>query len=234
MGGPRGRWIELPGCRNLRDVGGYSTSRGTEVAWGRLFRGAQLPQESELTDHLDAKIGIRRIIDLRTVEEIREHGAIWSGRGGDRLHLPLFTEIPQHWHLPVERTPAATAGRYFEMVQQGRSTMKRVVELLSSSPSVATLIHCVAGRDRTGIVIGSILDLLEVPDETIAEDYALSSVMDDAEGRHADPGNILLLLERIRREYGSVEDMLLGEGLAEGAVDRLRQNLTTAETIHQA
>src|SRR5688500_3206302 len=125
------RWLEMPGCRNLRDVGGYRTNRGTTVVWGRLFRGAQLPLEGGAAEHLDEKIGIRRIIDLRMIEEIREHGTIPSRRGGDRLHLPLFTDIPAHWYQPVDRTPAASANRYFEMVQQGRSTMKSVVELLS-------------------------------------------------------------------------------------------------------
>ena len=225
------RWVEMPGCRNLRDVGGYPTRQGRTVVWGRLFRGAQLPPEGSVAEHLDDKLGIRRIIDLRMIDEIRQQGTIPSRRGGDRLHLPLFTEIPPHWYQhPIERTPTANAGRYFEMVELGRSTIKSVVELLASSP-IPTLIHCMAGRDRTGIVIGSILDLLDVPDEIIADDYALSSVMDDAEGRHADPSNILLLLERIRREYGSVEEMLLGDGLADDAVDGLRRSLTTPAAI---
>jgi protein-tyrosine phosphatase len=111
------------------------------------------------------------------------------------------------------------------MTQAGMQTIARVVELLGDVRSRPTLIHCVAGRDRTGIVVACVLDLLDVPDDTIAADYALSSVVDDAEGRKALPDNILLLLDLIRERFGSVREMVLSAGASAAGIDRLRAAL---------
>ena len=94
---------------------------------------------------------------------------------------------------------------------------------LVSAPGRPTLVHCVAGRDRTGIVIACLLSVLGVPDDWVAKDYAASHVMDDEEGRNAHPDNILLLLRAVRERHGSVESFL-AVGRAEGLpVDALRE-----------
>jgi hypothetical protein len=69
----------------------------------------------------------------------------------------------------------------------------------------------VAGRDRTGIVIGCVLSVLGVADEQIALDYAASLVMDDDEGRRAHPENMLHLLRMIRERHGSVRGLFADE-----------------------
>jgi hypothetical protein len=158
-------------------------------------------------------------------EEVANAGAPAFPQGCEWIRLPLFDTIPPHWPNSIGRTPPSTAARYFEMAEIGTQTIARVVELLGDVRSKPTLIHCVAGRDRTGIVIACVLDLLDVPDPTIGADYALSSVMDDAEGRTAHPDNILLLLQLIRGRFGSVREMLLSAGASATSIDRLRAAL---------
>lgn len=109
-----------------------------------------------------------------------------------------------------------------EMLQIGLPAVVRIVDMLSDVAARPTLVHCVAGRDRTGIVIACVLDLLDVPDEAIASDYALSSVMDDEEGRNASPDNILLLLQLVRGRFGSVREMLVLSGALPTSIDQLR------------
>lgn len=216
------RWIELPGCVNLRDVGGHATRGGATLAWGRLFRGAAPTQvDPAVAMQLVRDVGIRRVLDLRTGEEVREEGVPRWPPDCEHLHVPLFTSIQAHWPNPIDRTPPSTARLYFEMLQAGTPALGRIVALLATPPARPTLIHCAAGRDRTGIVIACLLDLLGVPEEVIAVDYALSEVVDDAEKRNADPENILLLLKLIREHYGSTREMLVGHGVPERAIDGL-------------
>ncbi len=221
----RHREIAVPGCVNLRDVGGYVTGRGDTLAWGRLFRGAELPAGAEAAASLIAATRLSRVIDLRMEEEVRRAGAPVLPEGYAWIRLPLFETLRAHWPNPIDRTPASTAQRYFEMMEEGTPAITRIVELLSDLPARPTLIHCVAGRDRTGIVIACLLDLVDVPDHTIAADYALSSVVDDAEGRTANPANILLLLQLIRERFGSVREMLLAGGASASSIDRLHAAL---------
>ncbi|HEU4886165.1 MAG TPA: tyrosine-protein phosphatase [Longimicrobium sp.] len=219
------RNLDLPGCVNLRDLGGCTTRRGEVLAAGRLFRGAEPPVSPESAAGLVGAVRLRRIIDLRMDQEVERAGAPVIPDGCEWIRLPLFDTIPSHWSDPIDRTPPGVAGRYLDMVRMGVSALVRIVELLGDVDSKPTLIHCASGRDRTGIVIACVLDLVEVSDRLIAADYALSSVVDDAEGRNAHPDNILLLLGRIREHYGSVREMLRSAGARAASIDRLHAAL---------
>jgi hypothetical protein len=225
MSDPRN--LHVPGCVNLRDVGGYTTRTGEALAAGRLFRGAQPPVEPGGIAELVRATGVRRVIDLRMDDEVEAAGAPAFPDGCAWIRLPLFDGALLHWPHPVDRSPPATAERYFEMTQVGTPALVRIVKLLGDVRSTPTLVHCMAGRDRTGIVIACVLDLVGVPDATIAADYALSSVVDDAEGRHAHPDNILLLLRRIRERHGSVRGMLVAAGAPDARIDALHAALVS-------
>jgi protein-tyrosine phosphatase len=215
------RNLDVPGCMNLRDLGGCTTRGGAVLATGRLFRGAEPPAGPEAAASLVRAVGLRRVIDLRMDDEVEHAGAPVFPEACEWIRLPLFDMVPPHWPHPIDRTPPSTSERYFEMAQAGMPTLVRVVELLGDVDSKPTLIHCAAGRDRTGIVIACLLDLVDVPDAAIAADYALSSVMDDAEGRKAHPDNVLLLLQRIRERYGSIREMLRSAGASVASIGRL-------------
>lgn len=168
---------------------------------------------------------MRRVLDLRTDLEVKKSGAPSLPVGCEWTRLPLFESVPAHWAGQISRTPVSTAERYFEMLQIGRPILAQIVDILDDVESNPTLIHCVAGRDRTGIVIACLLDLLDVPDQVIAADYSLSSVMDDQEGRNASPDNIALLLGLIRGQFGSTREMLLGSGSSADSIERLQSAL---------
>ena len=219
------RTLDVPGCVNLRDLGGYATRGGEVLAAGRLFRSAAPPSAPEPAAGIIGTLGVRRVVDLRMDEEVEQAGAPAFPAGLEWIRLPLFDRVQPHWPNPIDRTPPSTAARYFEMVEVGTPAIARVVDLLGDVRSKPTLIHCVAGRDRTGIVVAAVLDLLGVPEETIAADYALSSVVDGPEGRTAHPDNILLLLALIRGRFGSVREMLLAAGASAAGIHRLHAAL---------
>jgi hypothetical protein len=219
------RNLDAPGCVNLRDLGGCTTRRGEVLPVGRLFRGAEPPAAPEPAAGLVRMTGLRRVIDLRMEVEVEHGGTPLFPEGCEWIRLPLFDTPQPHWVNPVDRTPPGIAARYFEMAQTGAPAIVRVVELLGDVSSKPTLIHCVAGRDRTGIVVACLLDLVDVPDPAIAADYALSSVVDDAEGANACPDNIQLLLHLIRERFGSVREMLRSAGASVTSIDRLHAAL---------
>jgi len=216
--------LDVQGCLNLRDLGGLATREGKTLTVGRLFRSAAPLTESGTVARLMAATGLRRIVDLRMDPEVKAAGPGLLPSTCERVRLPLIGSIPPHWPDPPDRSPPATALRYFEMLEVGLPTLADVVGLLEDVDQSPTLIHCVSGRDRTGIVVASVLELVGVPDASIAADYALSSVVDDSEGRNANPENILLFLQRVRARFGSFRNMLLGFGVT----DRTLRGLSTA------
>lgn len=110
------------------------------------------------------------------------------------------------------------------MLQEGIPTLLRILEALEDLASKPTAIHCAVGRDRTGIVIATLLDLLDVPDEVIAEDYALSGeVIHDGEFAHEE--TMLLFLELVRKGHGSFHGLLINEGANESTLANVRGGL---------
>jgi protein-tyrosine phosphatase len=214
------RHIELPGCSNLRELGGYRTRRGSAVKWRRLYRGGELSRLSpEAASYLVHDLGIRRVVDLRTVAEIRD-AVCPLAEPCRSVSVPLLASLLSHWVDPSDQGPEATASRYLEMVEQGLPAIGHILELLGTPPWRPTLLHCAAGRDRTGIVVALILDLLEVPQDVIAADYALSDgVIDDGARAYAE--TIPHLLNQLRERHSSSRELLLRSGVAPGCIERL-------------
>jgi protein-tyrosine phosphatase len=210
--------------RNFRDLGGLSTLDGLAIQPGRFFRSAQVTAPAgSPTHHFLNGLGLRRLIDLRTRDEVDRHGS--CGSFVERMHLPLLESIEQEWSQPIDRSPPATGRRYYDYLAEGRLAVLEVLRQLRSSRSTPTLIHCVSGRDRTGIAVACVLSVLSVSEETIARDYAESHVVDDVEGRNAHPDNIRYFLRTVRERHGSLEAMLTRDGEDTLPVAELRSAL---------
>lgn len=213
------RHVELPGCLNLRDVGGQRTRSGSTVARGRLYRGAAFSGDrAGKMAEVVQQLGLARVVDLRTEGEVSDSPLPALPDSCARLHVPLFHGIRPHWHFASDQSPPAAAERYLEMLEDGLPSIARIVQELQDVRERPTLIHCAVGRDRTGIVIACLLDLLDVPAELIAEDYAYSdTVIPGAERAHAE--TMLLFLDRLRTLHGSTRAMLQEQGVPPAAID---------------
>jgi protein-tyrosine phosphatase len=218
------RHIKLPGCFNVRDLGGYPTRRGMTVAWNRLYRGGEMSRVSPgVADHLVLGFGIGRVIDLRTAEEIADSRCPLP-QPCQPVNIPLLTSFRSHWVHPSDQRPQAVASRYVEMLEQGLPAIGRVLRLLVELPWRPTLIHCALGRDRTGIVVAVLLDLLQVEEEAIAAEYALSDGV-TADGARAQPQTLHCFLELLRKQHTSTRDLLVRGGVAPAHIDRLQDLL---------
>ncbi|MEU9480452.1 tyrosine-protein phosphatase [Streptomyces sp. NPDC048191] len=244
------RFVEVDGCFNYRDLGGYRTQDGRTVAWRRLYRSDGLHRITHCGTAAFDALGVVTVIDLRSPVEVATRkwtpSAGWSGR---RLLLPLLPEPPD-WAAedPEDLAQEDFAARhYWHTAVTGAARLKAAVEALAAPGALPAVFHCAAGKDRTGVLAALVLRLLGVPVETIADDYALS---DEATARWeasleagneddtqttwayvppamlvAPPANMLLFLQRLDVEYGSVQGFATHIGIGRESVERLRQAL---------
>jgi protein-tyrosine phosphatase len=231
---------------NVRDLGGLPTHDGRTTRIGQLFR-ADGVQRLAGADLARARaLGLRTVIDLRTLGEI-DHGGRFPVEAYevDWHHLPMIRRM---WS---EDDLAATDGavpflrdRYVEMLTDGGESLPRIVELVASGgPS---LFHCAAGKDRTGVVAAVLLGLVGVPHDEIADDYhataaAMAAMVDwltvtypeaiDAmtsqppEYLEAPREAMLAFLDHVDDRYGSIEGLARELGVTDETVDRLSVTL---------
>ncbi len=239
------RVIDLEGCFNFRDLGGYPGEGGRVVRWRVLFRSDALhhltPRDAE---RVSGELGIRHVLDLRSTGELQAEG---RGRLAEEPahfhHLPLFDGgVSEEQRRSAD--DLSLADRYFMMAEFAKEPIAAVLATVASADGPAVY-HCAAGKDRTGVVSAVLLGLLGVRDEIIVADYAASQEKLDAivdrlmstrgyeemltalppDTLHAEPETMVELLDRLRRKYGSIEGYAREIGLADALVERLRQRL---------
>jgi hypothetical protein len=219
--------MELPASFNFRDVGGIPTRTGRTLASGRFYRSGDLTQlDSAVADAFARAIGLRTVIDLRTSVERNEHGTCLFSPTYNRWHCPLFERVLPQWVAPADDSPVATATRYLEMLRDGTDRLVEIVRTLGERDAQPFIIHCLAGRDRTGIVVACLLDVLGVTDDAIASDYALSDLVVNDGGR-AHSQAMRHFLQLLREQHGSTVELLSTYGVSSDELVRFSCSLLT-------
>lgn len=237
------RLIGLAGTVNFRDIGGYPTKDGRSVRWETLFRADSL---NRLTsgDHAEIRrLGIATVIDLRTTAEVEEGHFDDKATPVDFLHLPLMESVPDPEAFRTQ--PGLLASTYVTMLEDAGHHVASAIEALAAPDSLPAIVHCTAGKDRTGVLVALILGLLGVDDELIIEDYALSSksmhqlkerlaerypdaadeILAADEVFSAAPENMEYLLSTIRERWGTTEDLAIDLEISEQTISQLRDAL---------
>jgi hypothetical protein len=183
------RHVSFEACFNFRDLGGYESGDGRRVRWGVLFRSDTLHRlTSEDAGTLRA-LGLRTIVDLRSLTEIEDHGRIEESGAGFVWHnVPMSDNLklavsdppqPAPPLAPVAAEPVAPGEGYFAIAEQYGDSLAKVFSILSDETALPAVFHCTSGKDRTGIVAALLLELLGVPDDVIVEDYVLTEAARD-------------------------------------------------------
>jgi len=173
---------------NFRDLGGYHTQNGSFVRKGLIYRSGSLDRASDSDLQVLSDLGIRTICDLRTHQEKER----WPDRFPRNshvkaLHFPIKVSkhnesgfISQLFSLLFGEArklnyAQATEDAYREYVTDFRSEFSQIIKLAAEPSNLPMLIHCAAGKDRTGFACSLLQLLLGLPQETILADYLLTN-----------------------------------------------------------
>jgi len=185
-----GRIFQSPEVRNLRDFGGWRTTSDRKLASGRLLRSGHWADSKQHAHGLLRQLNPDVFVDLRRPAERKYQPSVLpddvaievlASPGGDQReppHVRFLREgnltkasVRAYMHSAYRRIPTET--HHLSLFRQ---------TILQLSEGKTVLIHCAAGKDRTGILAALILGLLEVSQDTIMEDYLLTNDAVDIEG----------------------------------------------------
>lgn len=174
-GGAAGRRLDFPLLLNARDLGGCPTLDGRQTRSRSLVRADDLAQLTPEGLRALEDFGLETVIDLRWPEEAAQHPSpIPQSLPRVRYRrLPLLTESEDEWRL----RSADTTKELWNCVvlERVRLELRAVLRAIAAAGPGPLLFHCVAGKDRTGLLAALLLALADVVPECIASDYAASS-----------------------------------------------------------
>jgi protein-tyrosine phosphatase len=166
------RILNLEGTHNVRDLGGLETGPNTRTVSGRFLRADSLHALGVGAQMMLLESGLKTVIDLRSPKELERFPNPFANHEDVHyLNVSLFGSLfePEDANAIMP----SLEGIYVSALEMCRPAIRTVFETMAHSESL-TLFHCAAGKDRTGIIAALLLGNAGVPDETIAEDYALT------------------------------------------------------------
>jgi protein-tyrosine phosphatase len=246
------RELAWEGCLNVRDLGGHPTQDGSETAYGRVVRAYSVRQLTDAGWRAVADYGIRTVVDLRGDHELRDDAP------GELplavVHVPFMEADEDEWKSIEHEIEAAVAVApdhvterrdvYMIFLEHFRGNAAAGVRVVARAPAGGVLVHCVGGKDRTGLLSAFLLYLAGVRIEEIAADYALSEerlrprqeawlaeAETDAERKRLrriirTPAEAMVgVFAELERRYGGVAAFLRGGGLSDDDLTLAAQRL---------
>jgi protein-tyrosine phosphatase len=235
--------IPIHGTYNFRDVGGYAAEGGV-TRTGKLYRADALGRLGEAGRSALRELGIRVVIDLRDDFEVQGLPDDLEGLDVEVLHLPVF----EGSGASASTVGATIVHLYEKIVFQHTDVIVRALKEIADTGDDPVVVHCTAGKDRTGIVVALALLAVGVDRETVVSDYALTEAnlegpwlegmleLVRSYGVEVTPDLRVILggsprealevtIDRIEGRSGSVRRYLLEAGLDELELAKLRSVL---------
>jgi protein-tyrosine phosphatase len=209
------RELLLEGSVNFRDLGGLTARTGAVVRAGRLFRSDALARLTSADLERLAGLRISTLIDLRTVDEITRTGpSPLLNHGAAHLHLSILDGDVTTREYDPDRTLGAL---YEEMLRTAGRRFRAIFETLAEPERLPAVVHCTAGKDRTGVTVALVLRLLGIPDELIVADYAITD------------RNIARLIESRRRAGQPISSVRVPEQFMRAVPETMETFLATID-----
>ena len=234
-----GRRLAWPDCQNTRDLGGLPLPAGGFTRTGVLVRSDSIAHLTPAGRQAMTAYGVTTVIDLRTDAELqRAPNPCADSAGPEYRHVPL---IDDSMMLGLSEA-SGMFEKYLWMVDGRPEAFRAIFEAVASADGAAVF-HCLAGKDRTGLVAAMLLSLTGVPDDAIASDFAETDsqlalryeewIAAAAPERRAEmreefqcpPDRILGVLDHLQKGWGGVHGYLEAAGVSPTTIDRLGAKL---------
>lgn len=197
------RDLTLDGAHNVRDLGGLSTVDGLRVRPGIVLRAASV---ADLTDADVATLlnwGLSTVVDLRGPAEVARDGrGLLAATSVAYRNLPVAGARSVRLDQAHDLDTGSLLEHYITYLEHSADVVVAALRLLGDTTAVPAVVHCAAGKDRTGVVVAVLLDALGVHRTQIVADYAATEA--------AMPlVRAQLAASATTRELGSVPDWVL-------------------------
>ena len=243
------RTLVWDGCLNVRDLGGHPTEDGSVTRYGAVVRADSVRELSDAGWAALDEYGVSRIVDLRFHDELAADPP--RELDVEVVHVPVFPHPDTGAWEEIDRLSAAapddaTATRdvYLTLLGLLPERFAAAVEAVAAAPEGVVVVHCTAGKDRTGLVTALLLRLAGVGVPAVAADYAVSAEnlrersrpwIEEAETEEelrrrrriaATPAEAMVgVLEELQRRHGGVAAYLRGGGASDDVLERARARL---------
>jgi hypothetical protein len=238
----------LAGAFNFRDLGGLPAADGRRTRSGLLFRSDTLQALTEAdVAYLVRILGVTAVMDLRDADE-----AVEQGRGLLGTSPLCYVNLPLAPAPATGAAPASAGGStldfYLNHLEAPSSVLPLAVAILAVALDRPAVVHCAAGKDRTGLVIALALGIAGVSDDAIVADYMATAqnmpriserfetwpryqahmAAADPELYQVQEQPIRAFLSEVARRYGGARGWARQRGLPETLLDLLASRLTEA------
>jgi protein-tyrosine phosphatase len=246
---------------NFRDLGGAATHDGRRVRRGVVYRSGHLADVTLEDLAVLEELGIRTVIDLRTRSDVAEDGGAPLPRGAQRVHLPIGDparapmdlralilgddRTAMERHLGAGRAARMMLDAAEALVTEHCAQYGAMLRRLAQPGALPAIVHCSAGKDRTGWAASLLLLIAGVPDAEIVAHYAESDLHRAEENTRAlarvpegidpdwlrpffecRPAYALASLATLRAKWGDAERYALDAlGLSSAEVAAIRASL---------
>ena len=247
------RDLAWEGCLNVRDLGGHRTADGGETRYGAVVRADSVRQLTEAGWQAAVDYGIRTVVDLRGDHELEADPP--AELPVDVLHVP-FMEQDEAAFAEVEAVARAageaagddvarrTRDVYLVFLEHFKQNVAAGLRAVARAPEGGVVVHCLGGKDRTGLLTALLLHLAGVDAEQIGADYGLSEerlrprhdvwiaeAETEAERERlrrvlqSPAASMVGVLEELENRYGSVEGYLRSAGVTDEELEFARVRL---------
>lgn len=245
------RTLEWDGCVNVRDLGGLPTVDGSRTRYGAVVRSDNVRRLTEAGWDALAAHGVTTVVDLRWPHELAEDPL--HDVPIDVVHVSVLGEHAEAYERELDARLSGVVGHaeracavYLDMLETFPTRFGEAVAAVADAREGAVLVHCAAGKDRTGIVVAFALAAAGVGDDVIAADYAESGAalpalhrrwLDDAPDEEERARRAALemqqtpseamtgLLAGLRARHGGVVEFLREAGVDDEQLRRIRARL---------
>ena len=240
------RSIPLSGAYNVRDLGDYPTRDGQRTQHNRVLRADSLHRLTDADQQKLRDLGLNLVIDLRRADEVdRQPNVFAASTQVQYRHLSLFGDPsanPRTNQMP--KMPDSLFEVYRGLLDGAQAAFREVFLQLASHHEGAVLVHCTAGKDRTGLVVALLLDAAGVPGEFIVEDYTrtgelITPLLDDLRAHRppffsveqyerlltSAPEDMVRTLNHLQSHYGGAQGYLGTIGLGRESIQHISRML---------